>query len=107
MREHMGRCTFGTVCRSEGCVMSRRLDITVSDALYGEIIKHAESEGFANDRDHGKRNITVRALHYWLNKNGHSASVLRMTDAEYHEAQKIAGRGLPGTRKGIYEQTKE
>lgn len=77
--------------------MSKRLDVTVSDAMYDAIIEHAASKGFANDRDHGKRAVVIQAVHYYLNKNGHDASVLRMTDAEYAERARADSGYAEGT----------
>ena len=77
--------------------MSKRLETTVSDAMYDAILEHAAGEGYANDRDRGKRAIVIRALHYWLNKHGHRATLLRMTDAEYAEHRSIKSGYPEGT----------
>jgi len=79
--------------------MSKRLDVTVSDAIYDAVINHAANKGFANDRDHGRRPIVVQALHYYLNKNGHDASVLRMNDREYAEHMRVVSGYAEGPQK--------
>lgn len=78
--------------------MSKRLDITISDAMYDAVLEHAASKGFANDRDHGKRPVIVQALHYYLNKNGHDAAALRMTDAEYAERCRVVSGYAEGAQ---------
>lgn len=84
--------------------MSKRLDVTVSDAMYDAVIDYAASKGFANDRDRGKRPIVVQALHYWLNKMGAPASVLRMSDAEYANHKRDVSGYAEGAQNGNGEE---
>ena len=79
--------------------MSKRIDVTVSDAIYDAVIEQAAKEGFANDRDSGKRQIVVRALHYWLNQRGRDAAALRMNDMDYQTHKQSVSTRVEGAQK--------
>ena len=81
----------------------RTVKITFTEAMYAALTDRALQYGQAGQNGNGVPFIVRNAVRYYLNKNGHSASDLDRNDAEYLEYVRIAGRGLPGTRKGHFE----
>ncbi len=78
--------------------MSKRLSLTISDAIYDAILAQAKRDGQGAARGGGKDYVIRKALKSWLTKNGHSALELDETDAEYLKRNRISLAYLPGTR---------
>ena len=77
--------------------MSRQIKVTFSDAVFAAIERQAVHDGQMGGGN-GPQTVVRKAVRYWLNKMGCSATELDISDAEYQTAIKIASGALPGTR---------
>lgn len=78
--------------------MSKRLSLTVSDAIHDAILAQAKRDGQGAARGAGKDYVIRKALKYWLTKNGHRAAELDETDAEYQKRDRTSLTNVPDTR---------